>query len=354
MLGFRLAKSIASPRILQPLYRNRLFSTMPKTIGTHSGTFHCDEALACYMLRRLDDYKESKVVRSRDPATLDLCDIVVDVGGVYDHESKRYDHHQRGFDEQFSADFKTKLSSAGLIYKHYGKDVIRAILKDEQISEDEVDILFKKLYESFVEGIDGVDNGVSRYPEDVQPAYKESTSLSARVGRLNPWWNEPEGDMDARFAKAMEMTGEEFRERVRYFALAWLPGRKIVEQGFESRFDIDPSGQIVLFEQFCPWKDHIDTIEEEVMQKNPEAAKILYVLYPDTSNAWRVQAVPERPGSFKSRHPLPEAWRGLRDEALSERSGVEGCIFIHQSGFIGGNKTRDGALELARKSLTMD
>ncbi|KAJ2700311.1 hypothetical protein FB645_005036 [Coemansia sp. IMI 203386] len=327
---------------------------MPKTIGTHSGTFHCDEALACYMLRRLDDYKESKVVRSRDPATLDLCDIVVDVGGVYDHESKRYDHHQRGFDEQFSADFKTKLSSAGLIYKHYGKDVIRAILKDEQISEDEVDILFKKLYESFVEGIDGVDNGVSRYPEDVQPAYKESTSLSARVGRLNPWWNEPEGDMDARFAKAMEMTGEEFRERVRYFALAWLPGRKIVEQGFESRFDIDPSGQIVLFEQFCPWKDHIDTIEEEVMQKNPEAAKLLYVLYPDTSNAWRVQAVPERPGSFKSRHPLPEAWRGLRDEALSERSGVEGCIFIHQSGFIGGNKTRDGALELARKSLTMD
>ncbi|KAJ1647861.1 hypothetical protein LPJ64_000826 [Coemansia asiatica] len=354
MLSFRLAKSTVRSVLLQPLHRNKLFSTMPKTIGTHSGAFHCDEALACSMLRRLDDYKDSKIVRSRDPTTLDSCDIVVDVGGVYDHESRRYDHHQRGFDEQFSSDFKTKLSSAGLIYKHYGKQVIRAILKDEQIGESEVDILFKNLYESFVEGIDGVDNGVSRYPEDVQPAYKESTSLSARVGRLNPWWNEPEGDMDARFAKAMEMTGEEFHERVRYFALAWLPGRKIVEQGFKSRFDIDPSGQIVLFEQICPWKDHIDIIEGEMLQKDPEAAKILYVLYPDTSSAWRVQAVPERPGSFKSRRPLPEAWRGLRDEALSERSGVDGCIFIHQSGFIGGNKTRDGALELARKSLTMD
>lgn len=33
--------------------------------------------------------------RSRDPAVLGTCDIVVDVGAVYDHEKKRYDHHQR-------------------------------------------------------------------------------------------------------------------------------------------------------------------------------------------------------------------------------------------------------------------
>ncbi|KAJ1943970.1 hypothetical protein GGF37_002415 [Kickxella alabastrina] len=306
------------------------------------------------MLRQLNEYKDAKVVRSRDQAVLDTCDIVVDVGGVYDHEAKRYDHHQRGFDEQFSSEFKTKLSSAGLVYKHYGKEVIRAILAGEEISDSETDILYNKIYESFIEGIDGIDNGISRYPEDIEPAYKESTGLSARVGRLNPWWNEPEGDMDARFVKAVAMTGEELAERVRYFALAWLPGRKIVEQGFENRFDIDSSGQIVLFEQFCPWKDHVDIIEEEVMAKSPESPKILYVLYPDTAGAWRVQAVPERPGSFKSRHPLPEAWRGVRDDDLSERSGIEGCIFVHQSGFIGANKTRDGALALARKALTMD
>ncbi|KAJ1957646.1 metal-dependent protein hydrolase [Linderina pennispora] len=326
---------------------------MPKTIGTHSGTFHCDEALACYMLRQLPEYKDATITRSRDPATLDACDIVVDVGGVYDHENKRYDHHQRGFDEQFSEKFKTKLSSAGLIYKHYGKDVITAVLEGK-VSEVEAEILYQKLYEVMIEGIDGIDNGVSQYPEDLEPAYKESTNLSSRVGRLNPWWNEPEGDMDARFTKAMDMVGEEFYGRVRYYGLAWLPGRKIVEDGINGRFDIDRSGQIVLFDQFCPWKDHLHTIEEEMLAKDPEAPKILYVLYPDTSNAWRVQAVPEKPGAFTSRHPLPEAWRGVRDEALSERTGIEGCIFVHQAGFIGGNKTRDGALELARKALTMD
>ncbi|KAJ1667703.1 hypothetical protein IW140_001239 [Coemansia sp. RSA 1813] len=327
---------------------------MPKIIGTHSGTFHCDEALACYMLRQLDEYKDAKIVRSRDPATLETCDIVVDVGSVYSHDTKRYDHHQRGFDEQFSENYKTKLSSAGLIYKHYGKDVIRAILGGEEISDTEVDILHNKLYEVLIESIDGNDNGISRYPDDIEPAYKESTSLPSRVSRLNPWWNQPEGDMDARFGKAMEITGEEFHGRVRYFALAWLPGRKIVEQGFTSRFDIDQSGQIVLFDQFCPWKDHLDTIEEEALAKDPNAAKLIYVLYPDTSNNWRVQAISEKPGSFTSRHALPEAWRGIRDDELSERSGIEGCIFVHQSGFIGGNKTRDGALALARKALTMD
>ncbi|KAJ2862879.1 hypothetical protein GGI22_002087 [Coemansia erecta] len=327
---------------------------MPKTIGTHSGTFHCDEALACYMLRQLDEYKDAKVIRSRDPAALEACDIVVDVGGVYSHETKRYDHHQRGFDEQFSANYKTKLSSAGLIYKHYGKDVIKAILEGEKTTDDEVDVLHDKLYEVLIESIDGNDNGISRYPDDIEPAYRESTSLPARVSRLNPWWNQPEGDMDARFAKAMEITGEEFHGRVRYYALAWLPGRKIVEQGFYGRFDIDQSGQIVLFDRFCPWKEHLDTIEEEALAKDPNAAKLIYVLYPDTSDNWRVQAVSETPGSFKSRHALPKAWRGVRDSELSERSGIAGCIFVHQSGFIGGNKTRDGALALARKALTMD
>lgn len=55
--------------------------------------------------------------RSRDPAILDTCDIVVDVGGVYDDSKQRFDHHQRGFTEVFGYGFDTKLSSAGLVFK---------------------------------------------------------------------------------------------------------------------------------------------------------------------------------------------------------------------------------------------
>lgn len=56
--------------------------------------------------------------RSRDPLVLDTCDIVVDVGAVYDESKQLFDHHQRGFQEIFGHGFTTKLSSAGLIYKY--------------------------------------------------------------------------------------------------------------------------------------------------------------------------------------------------------------------------------------------
>ncbi len=77
----------------------RVFARMAKrigiSIGTHDGKFHCDEALACYMLRRLPEYSNASVIRTRNPNILDKCVVVVDVGGVYDPSSHRYDHHQR-------------------------------------------------------------------------------------------------------------------------------------------------------------------------------------------------------------------------------------------------------------------
>ncbi|MGH0180566.1 UNVERIFIED_CONTAM: hypothetical protein FKN15_004571 [Acipenser sinensis] len=64
-------------------------------IGTHNGTFHCDEVLACFLLKQLPEYKDAEIVRTRDPALLSECDVVVDVGGEFDPKRHRYDHHQR-------------------------------------------------------------------------------------------------------------------------------------------------------------------------------------------------------------------------------------------------------------------
>ena len=49
---------------------------------------------------------------------------------------------------------------------------------------------------------------------------------------------------------------------------------------------------------------------------------------------------------------LLSEWCGLRDEELSRVSNIEGCTFVHASGFIGGNKTYDGVLEMARRTLS--
>ena len=54
---------------------------------------------------------------------------------------------------------------------------------------------------------------------------------------------------------------------------------------------------------------------------------------------------------YACRLGLLEEWRGIRDEELTLLSGIPGCIFVHATGFIGGNQTKEGALEMARKTL---
>ena len=32
-------------------------------IGTHNGTFHCDEVLACFLLKQLSHYADAEIIR---------------------------------------------------------------------------------------------------------------------------------------------------------------------------------------------------------------------------------------------------------------------------------------------------
>ncbi|KAF8489399.1 GAMM1 protein [Gautieria morchelliformis] len=328
-----------------------------KLIGTHNGTFHCDEALAVFLLRLTEAYKDADLIRTREPPQLARCDIVVDVGGVYDVAAQRFDHHQRGFEEVFGQGkyINIKLSSAGLVYKHFGKEIIAQRL-GLPVSHQNVETLYLKLYGTFVEPIDAIDNGISQYDTslNIEPRYNNRTDLSSRVGWLNPEWNESVDakSMDERFVQASNLAGEEFLNRLDHYGKSWLPARDMIVAALNARKQVDPSGKIVLFDQFAPWKAHLFDLEEEHLLAEEE--KPVYILYPDeTANTWRVQAVPAKPESFESRKALPEAWRGLRDDELSEKSGISGGIFVHASGFIGGNKTRDGALQLAKAALTM-
>jgi len=76
------------------------------------------------------------------------------------------------------------------------------------------------------------------------------------------------------------------------------------------------------------------------------------VIYKD-HNEWMIRSVPIQKYSFDNRAPFPEPWRGLRDDVLSNKIGIDGCIFVHATGFIGGNKTIEGALEMSRKTLSL-
>jgi len=42
------------------------------------------------MLKHTDEFKNAIIVRSRDPAILNELDVLVDVGGEYNHDRRRY------------------------------------------------------------------------------------------------------------------------------------------------------------------------------------------------------------------------------------------------------------------------
>ena len=325
---------------------------MPSLIGTHNGTFHADEALAIAILRTLPAFKHHSILRTRDSAKLAECDIVVDVGGVYDHQAKRYDHHQPEFKDTFSPKHTILLSSAGLVYKHYGKDLVRELAKDVAvISETEVDDLYLKVYKSFVEPFDAIENGVSQYPDSVEPAYSSPYSLQNQVSALNPLPCEKDQDPDICFLNAVDLLQVTMHRLIQRYLLTWLPSRRVVSEtliALSSTTTYESAdSRIVVFKEGCNWKDHLAELE-------PKPGHFLFVVYPEDANGtWRVQGVPLKPGSFELRLGLPEEWRGLRDEELCKKSGIKESIFVHRNGFIGGNVTLEGAKEMARKAINI-
>lgn len=321
------------------------------------------------MLRLLPTYLDSQLVRTRDPDLLAKCHTVVDVGGEYDDDAKRYDHHQRGFDVVFPG-HNTKLSSAGLVYLHFGKDIITAVTG---LQGQDRDILFEKIYTDFIEAFDANDNGINVIPpKELEKAGLEKQfedrgfSIASVVSRYNyggkstnqeetktPEARQAEEDM--RFAKASQFVGEQFLIELTDRANSWLPARHAVKQAYDSRQQWDPQGRILVLPEGMPWADHLYNLEKESPIPDGVAPQVLYVLFPEDKpeGKWRIRAVSKENGGFVNRKDLPDAWKGVRDEQLDQISGVQGCVFVHAAGFIGGNKSFDGALAMTKKALEL-
>lgn len=327
--------------------------------------------MAVYLLRLLPNYQPSNLLRTRDPVLLSTCHTLVDVGGEYSPETNRYDHHQRTFNVTFPSR-PTKLSSAGLVYLHFGKEIIARTTR-LPVESNGVSLLWEKLYKDFVEALDAHDNGISIYdPAETKNLkkrfYDGGVSLGSLVSDLNNSYSDDEEETtstskkeptpsefqaveDARFIKASELMGTTFLRKLTHYHRSWLPARKIIQQAYSPLVALPtPLNQILILPHSLPWKDHLSNLEESAPNSQPP---VLYVLYAESSEPdakWRIQATSDG-DSFESKKALPEKWRGIRDEALDGVCGVNGCVFVHASGFIGGNKTKEGALEMAKRAV---
>lgn len=277
--------------------------------ATHSGSFHADDVLAWALIRRFHD-QNATLVRTRGPEVIAGCDLVFDVGGLYDPEAKRFDHHQQSYTGPHS--------SAGMI-----------LVWLEDTAQIEAG-LAARLRERLVRYIDAVDTG-ARAPEPAVPC------LASMVDAFNAGCSTPE-TFYAAFCRASDIAFAWVDAYVQVYADEQA-ALSTVREGMQRA---EEAGSVLIeLDRYFRWQDPYFAL-------GGAEHSTAFVLQPGTDGAWRVLTIPPEPGSFDQKRPLPEAWAGLRDEALEAVTGVVGSRFCHKNRFIAVFETREGALEALR------
>lgn len=283
------------------------------TVVTHNGNFHADDVFSIAVLKHV--YPSFNLVRTRDKALMDSADIVIDVGGQYDPDAGRFDHHQRGGAGE--RENGIPYSSFGLVWQKYGL----ALCDNNQAVADRVDA-------GLVSTIDAIDCG---HVEGVQ----QGISLSQTISMYNPTWEESP-EFDKCFDEAVEFAS---RMLTRFIASASgsVNAKAIVAKAIESAED----PRVIVLEKYTPWKKTVHILSSEA----------LYMVYPSHSGQWILQTVPVEPGSFEDRKSLPKAWAGLSDEDFQAKTGLDDAVFCHNGLFIAGTKSFESTMELAEVAL---
>lgn len=287
-----------------------------KKVITHSGSFHADDVFAVATLQLYFGVDEVAIVRTRDEAMIASGDIVLDVGGVYDPDKQRFDHHQNGAPVR---DNGIPYAAFGLIWKHYG----------EQVSGSSG--LAAEIERRLVWPIDAADNGVSIFEVTdlgVSPALVQDV-----ISLYKPEWGSG-ASMDDGFLNACALAREIISRAVTH-AKANQEERDYVR----SAYDSSPNRDIVVFDR------QVSSIN---LVEYPEA---LVSVCPNEEGNWSAAMVRETYDSFKTKRQFPERWAGLRDQELAAASGIADAIFCHKARFLFVAKSKDGAVEAAKKAL---
>jgi len=288
-------------------------------VVTHNGGFHADDVFGVATLQLYFGVDNLEVIRTRDEAIISVADIVLDVGGVYDVTRQRFDHHQIGAPIR---DNGIPYAAFGLIWKEYGEKFCD--------SKDVADIIEKRL----VLSIDANDNGISLY--EAKHPDVALTTLQDLIGLMKPVWNGEE-DVDKRFEEACAFA-REILLRAKKHARAELAEVKLAREVYDSTAD----KRVIVSDV---------ELSSYLFIEHPE---VLFTVYPDENQHWCATAIRKESGSFTTRIQFPDAWRGLRDEALSQASGVVDAVFCHKAGFLFVANSKEGVLEAVQKTLNLN
>ncbi|QGZ41023.1 uncharacterized UPF0160 family protein [Pseudoduganella flava] len=307
-------------------------------IVTHNGKFHADDAWACAVLAIL--HPDAQLVRTRDPALIEAADFAVDVGGIWDPATGRFDHHQKGFDGARQSG--VPYASAGLVWRTYGQRCVAAVAEahtGQALPDDTAREIAYAIDADIVQYLDLADVGAAK-------SAPGGYGLSAVIAGFNPNWLDEErlgygAPAEAyrleQFRRAMALLTDVLVNAVKYrvgalLAVAQVRQSKVLE-----------GGKLLFVKNAAlPWT--------QLVRK--EMPKVLFVISHSLSEQrYLLHTVPMSPDSFDARADLPAPWAGLRDAELAAVTGVPDATFCHNGRFIAAAKSYDGALALASLAL---
>ena len=307
-------------------------------IVTHNGKFHADDAWAVAALHIL--FPEADIVRTRDSAIIEAADFVVDVGGIWDPATGRFDHHQKGFEGARASG--VPYASAGLVWREFGGRCVAALAAahtGHQMDPDTAQQLAYAIDTDIVQYLDLSDVGAAR---NAPGGY----GMSAVVSGYNPNWMDEQrlgygAQADAyrlaQFRKAMAFLTDVMSNAVKYRVGAMLALAQVRQAE-----PMEGGRLLFLKNAALPWTS--------VVRK--EMPKVLFVISHSLSeDRYMLHTVPATTDTFDARADLPEPWAGLRDEELAAVTGVPDAKFCHNGRFIAAAKSFDGAYAMAKQAL---
>lgn len=301
---------------------------------THSGTFHADDVCAYAILADL--YPEAALERTRDPARIahdPEGSVVFDVGGVYDPDQRRFDHHQ--------ADAPTRpdglaYASFGLVWEHLGREWLST---RQGLPSDLVDAVHQGMAAGMVRAVDQVD------VQAVPPGVHVPSTLSGLVFAMNPqdgWTGQDrvsEEDRTSAFLDAAGFVRGALQREVRQQAREAVAG--LVLEDAIARSD-DP--RVAVLNAPVPW--------QRSAAMAADAQDLLVVVAPGTDpTEWCISAVPKEADGFARRRLFPKAWRGLAGQELVDAGGPAGIHFCHKDGYFAATRDKGAALAFARHAI---
>ncbi len=282
----------------------------------HDGTFHFDDLASVALLELLLPDNKISVTRTRDKELIKKADWVIDVGGEYNHESRRYDHHQPSSPTRHNG---VPYAALGLLWRHWGATIS---------GSDQVANLIDQ---EIIQMLDGPDNGFATI-ESLVPEGKV-----VDLGILSWLWSPNFND---------EPNYDE-----RFFEL--LPFVKLIIQNIIRKYQ----AKVLADKEFAVAYDSAS--DKRFVTINPGVSPLSFDNYPEvlwlisqsqTNDTWKAKCVTSGE-TFDCRKSFPKSWCGLSGESLQKNTNIIDSEFVHRSGFLAVAKTKEAVLQMCELAL---